>query len=232
METKLNQGSAPEIGESERRRSRTPDDIWGDEDSELESTRMTKDEGRSNENGSAVKKRKVDSSENLGEAGDAASHVPNASNSVKPKQKSGPFIDESDSEDELEAFNNVEEPLAVSEETGARPLTNGEHTTNATTETRAHLSGVGPSSLVSEVTPHVEDDEFANFDNEEDDEATGKSHLDEILEEHEKEQGDAFDTPDESPACVERDESSFGGVSTCPICQMSLVCLNELVHDF
>lgn len=96
--------------EPERARSRTPDYFWGNGDSD---SLFDTGEKRFNESDSAVKRRKVDV-EVTGENGNGSDL--NAPKPPKP-QRSGPFIDESDSEDDLGVFNDIEEPsLAITKE--------------------------------------------------------------------------------------------------------------------
>ena len=193
-------------GESERARSRTPDDIWGEDEEEG----IEKDVGegdRYNETGSAMKKRKVspvfeennDGKEEDEKSGNHAQRAP-----TKPPKTSGPFIDESDSEEEdLDAFREVEEtPISGTLNTkgdkeGKEDNSNSDHEASR----RASPNGIPP--LVREATSHIEDDEYANFDD-----------LDE---------GEEFLEP-LSPAGNECEEEAV-----CPICQSSLVGLGEMV---
>lgn len=183
-------------GESERARSRTPDDIWGEDE----------EGGRYNETGSAVKKRKVssvfeendDKKEEDEKPGNHEQRAP-----AKPPKTSGPFIDESDSEEEdLDAFREVEEvptseTLNTEDKEGTKDNPNSDHEASR----RASPNDIPP--LVREATSHIEDDEYANFDD-----------LDE---------GEEFLEP-LSPAGNECEEEAV-----CPICQSSLVGLGEIV---
>lgn len=144
-----------------RSRSRTPDDFWGEGE---ENSGKEKDEERYNENGSAVKRRRTgDSStsslaENEGDGKGEVNEkegVENKSESrAKPKTKiSGPFIDESDSEEDLDAFREVDVDETV---------------TSATDEPKSNTDGSDQSTpdippLVREATSHI-DEEYANFD--------------------------------------------------------------------
>ena len=121
-----------------RSRSRTPDDIWGETET-----------GRFNENESSVKRQKTgESTESLFED-DEDDGKGNKIGSKQPKsnaKQSGPFIDESDSE---------EEDLGVFGELEDTPATNTENSEIERT--------VDMPSPVREVTSYIEDEE-TNFD--------------------------------------------------------------------
>lgn len=138
--------------ERSRSRSRTPDDFWGEEE-------------RYNENGPAVKRRRTGDlsmlslveDEGDGKGGDkekeAAGDNPASRAKPKPKAKtSGPFIDESDSEEDLDAFREVDVEETV---------------TSATDEPKPNTDGpdqpTPDTPLVREATSHI-DEEYANFD--------------------------------------------------------------------
>lgn len=102
--------------ERSRSRSRTPDDFWGEGE---EDAGKEGDEERFNENGSAVKRRRTGDSSSLslvedgedgkGEDNGKEGAGDKSESRAKPKAKiSGPFIDESDSEEDLDAFREVE----------------------------------------------------------------------------------------------------------------------------
>lgn len=146
--------------ERSRSRSRTPDDFWG----EGEDGAGEEDEERYNENGSAVKRRRTGDSSSLSVVEDEGDRkrednekegVEDKSKShPKPKAKtSGPFIDESDSEEDLDAFREVDVKETV---------------TSATDELKSNTDGPDQSTpdtppLVREATSHI-DEEYANFD--------------------------------------------------------------------
>lgn len=192
--------------ESERARSRTPDDIWGEDEEEG----MGKDVGerdRYNETGSAVKKRKVssvfeDNEDEKEEDEKTGNHERRAP--AKPPKTSGPFIDESDSEEEdLDAFREVEE-VPTSETLNTKEGKEGQEDnpdSDHEASRRASPNDIPP--LVREATSHIEDDEYANFD--------------ELYE------GEEFIEP-LSPVGNECEEEAV-----CPICQSSLVGLGEMV---
>lgn len=214
----------------ERERSPTPtaDDIWGTGEDNDSGILKEHGEERFNENGSAVKRRRVDSSSPEKTVGDAT----NGSKSSKPKQSSGPFIEDSDSEDDLGLYKEVEEPSTVAakaEETNA----NGDSTGVDTLETEERPIGLAPPSLVREAMSNVEDDEFPNFDDVEDGEfQEEEGSLEHPLEEDEKEQDhDVYDPKNNSPGMAECEERG-NEVAVCPICQGSLAKLKELVRCF
>lgn len=192
--------------ESERARSRTPDDIWGEDEEEG----IEKDVGegdRYNETGSAVKKRKVasvfeendDKKEEDEKPGNHEQRAP-----AKPSKTSGPFIDESDSEEEdLDAFREVEE-IPTSETLNAEGKKGTKDSPNSDPEASRRASPNDIPPLVREATSHIGDDEYANFDD---------------LDEGEEEFLEPL-----SPAGNECEEEAV-----CPICQSSLVGLGEMV---
>jgi hypothetical protein len=159
------------------------------------------------ENGTPIKRRKVDSSLPDGsESQSAASTVP-------PSKQSGPFIDESDSEGEdLSAFQEVEEGFTAPAKEDS-----------ATFYAHERRSPVDVPPLVREATSHVDDDEYAGFDDAEEHEFREEESLEPLVDEECRLDKDGpnniLDTPDE--------ESN--GVDICPICQRSLVGLNEEV---
>lgn len=99
-----------------RERSKTPDDFWEESPSGLGTVR---DEDRYNENeGYGVKKRKV--SHGGGDTGEWSLSTTNEPNSLskekvsqKAKKRHGPFIDDSDSEDELDIIRRDVFPVPV-----------------------------------------------------------------------------------------------------------------------
>ncbi|KAI9935045.1 hypothetical protein AWENTII_005401 [Aspergillus wentii] len=200
-----------------RERSKTPDDIWG-EDEGL-------DDDRYHENGSANKKRKVDSPSvsNATEDGSKPSHTPVP---AKSRHTSGPFIDESDSEDDLGVFGEVDE-LSKAPGKGDKP---GKEPTGVDDEKsdKEEASAVDIPPLVREATSHIEDDEFANFDDLGEEEFRDEELLEPLGEEEEREQPCGFDLYDSNDLVEEGEfEEGSGEVADCPICQTSLAGLNE-----
>ncbi|OJJ46230.1 hypothetical protein ASPZODRAFT_2077702 [Penicilliopsis zonata CBS 506.65] len=202
----------------DRPRSNTPDDIWSVEEPD---TRDLEDGARFNENNSVVKKRKVESSEEphtdsppAKQSGKSESGV--TSETAKSKQRNGPFIDESDSEEDLQELRDLESPLSVP----------GRSTRQSTAiDNRPSAARTPP--LVREATSHAGDDEFAVFDD------TGESgFLDQPWEFEEARIPDvsAFDAIDDYTS--EYQEDYYGGgpeedARVCPICQFDMSSLNE-----
>ncbi|KAF4220655.1 hypothetical protein CNMCM8980_001610 [Aspergillus fumigatiaffinis] len=150
------------IPDSRDSRSRTPDDIWGDEDGK-EDVLESEDE-RYNENGNSVKRRKVDSSSAI-DQGD----VPRPCKPPKVRQVSGPFIDESDSEDDLGDDLGAFKEIDQGKPSFKRTVTgNEEKSPTSSVDVNPALkeqpSAVAAPSLVREATSYGGDDEFANFD--------------------------------------------------------------------
>lgn len=207
---------------TERARSQTPEDIWGENEDFMEP-----DGARYNENGQPSKRRKVDSPDasNNEEADDVRKPVKS-----KPAKKSnsGPFIDESDSEDDMEAYRELKEtsptiPDAIHNDQS--PALNDEPSTKS-------LSTQPPlSPPVRDATNDANDDELANFDDIEDgDELVGEEFRDRPWNDQEDEEGQRTElgmiTPYDSNDSNNFDTESEG-VSTCPICQTALAGFNE-----
>ncbi|KAJ5817407.1 DNA repair metallo-beta-lactamase [Penicillium robsamsonii] len=262
---------------SERERSLTPD-FWGDNE---ESLKM--DDKRYNESDSAVKRRKFDSPGtpvNETQQPDAESKITKASApaSTKTQKRSGPFIDESDSEDDMEAYRELHEttpstrevtnetlPKAQSRTTKApasaptkTPKRSGpfidesdseddveayrelHETTPATRDATDTLkmdkivathrtSEPTPPPLVRSTTSNADNDEYANFDDiEEEDELIEEEFRNRPWEGEEQEQQiDLEVDPDKDLNDCSGVEDVDGEVRTCPICQMVLKDLNE-----
>lgn len=184
-------------------RSPTPDDIWEED----EESAGKKEMERCYENGPSVKRRKTQEStesteslfkDNEGNMTRNDEPVPDHAKN-KPKH-SGPFIDESDSEDDLDAFREVDH---IPGTTG-----NGEESLWNNTE-RHEIQEQAPDipPLVREDTNYIEDDEYANFDDL-DEEGMQEESLGPL-----------------SPAGNECEEEAV-----CPICQTSLDGLSEMVY--
>ncbi|KAK4861891.1 hypothetical protein LT330_003926 [Penicillium expansum] len=210
---------------SERERSLTPD-IWGDDEEFLKL-----DAQRYNESDTAVKRRKVDSP---GNPVDEKQQPDTESKTTKPptptptpvpaktQKRSGPFIDESDSEDDMEAYRELHEPT---------PATKG--VTNETLQmdkivATERTSEPTPPPLVRAATSNADNDEYANFDDIEEDELIGEEFRNRPWEGEEQEQEiDLEVDPDKDLNDCSGVEDIEGGVSTCPICQSVLKSLNE-----
>lgn len=197
-------------------RSRTPENIWGEGDDFL-----GRDDQRLNEHESSVKRRKVDSPNDLNQDG-LSDSKPKTAKSVPTKSAaSGPFIDESDSEDDIDAYHEVEEAPPV-------PLT----THNAQTSPIKDDPDAEPPAdlppLVREDTSHVEYDENADFDDLEEDEPVGEEFRERPWED--EEQDLRFDDNDEIGLDGTDSTSNDDSVNTCPLCQKALTGLNETVR--
>ncbi|KAL3467298.1 DNA repair metallo-beta-lactamase-domain-containing protein [Aspergillus heterothallicus] len=197
-----------------RSRSRSPDDIWGEEVNGERGEEVG--EERFNEAGSAVKRRKIEDSETRTE--------PEEKKVVtKVKKVSGPFIDESDSEDDgLDAFKDSgygEEPTpSKTEETDEKEL--GICDDDHTAKKCAFAADVPP--LVREATSHIQDDEYPDFDDiDGDEEGDFLGIADE--EEMRKRETFGFDTNDTS---AEFDDFPHEAPA-CPLCQGNLDGFDE-----
>ncbi|KAL2843327.1 DNA repair metallo-beta-lactamase-domain-containing protein [Aspergillus pseudoustus] len=205
--------------ERSRSMSRSPDDIWGEEMGVSGSTEAG--EERYNEAGSTVKRQKVESSESKTEA--------DRKGVVKTKKVSGPFIDESDSEDEgLDAFKdsgygdgNVSSTTMKIEETGVKELgTETPFDEDHTARKRVFAADVPP--LVREATSHLQDDEDPDFDDiDGDEEGDFLGIADE--EEMRKRETFGFDANDTSAEFDDFPDEA----PTCPVCQGSLEGIDE-----
>ncbi|KAL5002984.1 cytochrome P450-domain-containing protein [Aspergillus recurvatus] len=204
--------------QTERERSRSPD-IWGerdgDEEKEGAGAAGFPEEGvdRYNERGSAVKRRKIDSvSPCAGSAKEVVSKV---------QKVSGPFIDESDNEDEgLEAFRDFRDGEAdVSPGKGVKE---SEAPSDEDQTARKHDFAADVPSLVREATSHMLDDEYPDFDDLEADGVEGEG-LDVEDEGVINGETSGFDADDTIAHSVDADEKP-----TCPVCQGSLDSFDEL----
>ncbi|KAJ9210616.1 hypothetical protein DTO166G4_7759 [Paecilomyces variotii] len=201
-----------------RGRSRTPDDdLWGEREDE-----------RFNENHAAVKRRRTQEASSLEEESKedvTAKEITPVS--IKAKKNNGPFIDESDSEDDLEAFREV---VDVPDESTSKPKSDGELVFGAAAgdiSPKDESSDTPPLAaerppLVREATSHIEDDEFADFDDLEEDEFRGEDFLEGQWTEEQKDlELRGYETPETSGA-GETNEDTNNEIPTCPICQASL----------
>ncbi|KAJ6134720.1 hypothetical protein N7523_001042 [Penicillium sp. IBT 18751x] len=203
------QQTTSEASTNGRPRSRTPEDIWGDDDGFLK-----EDDHRYNENGSSSKRRKIDTplapvkTEDVSKAAKSSAQVNAAT--------SGPFIDESDSEDDMEAYREVEEMSPA-------PVTTTNDQLFALDDDPAMDSPAEQPPVVREVMSLTDNDEYANFDDIEEDEPVGE----EFREGPWEDQGglrldDLNDVEDMNGLDITTD----AGV-TCPICQEVLAGLSE-----
>ncbi|KAJ9223928.1 hypothetical protein DTO027B5_507 [Paecilomyces variotii] len=201
-----------------RGRSRTPDDdLWEEREDE-----------RFNENHAAVKRRRIQEASSLEEESKEDVTAKDITPvSIKAKKNNGPFIDESDSEDDLEAFREV---VDVPDESTSKPKSDGELVFGAAAgdiSPKDESSDTPPLAaerppLVREATSHIEDDEFADFDDLEEDEFRGEDFLEGQWTEEQKDlELRGYETPETSGA-GETNEDTNNEIPTCPICQASL----------
>ncbi|PKX99352.1 DNA cross-link repair protein PSO2 [Aspergillus novofumigatus IBT 16806] len=217
------------ILDSRESRSRTPDDIWGDEDGKEDV--LEPENERYNENGNSVKRRKVDSSPAVDQGDDSRPSKP-----TKARQVSGPFIDESDSDEDLDddlgAFGEIDQGEPSFKRTVA-----GDEEKSPTSSVdvnpalKEQPSAVAAPSLVREATSYAGDDEFANFDDIEDDNfLEDDNSLDPFYaDEDAGEKADFLDSNvmDDSLGINDVSECSGDEGPICPICQSDLSGLSE-----
>jgi DNA cross-link repair 1A protein len=207
--------------ERSRSRSRSPDDIWDEGMGATEST--STGEERFNETGSAVKRRKV-------EASAAERDTEGKKEASKAKKVSGPFIDESDSEDdELDVFKDsgYSEGPITSNPTNTETKVKDTVTTTPTDEdeetARKRVFAADVPPLVREATSHMQDDDYPDFDDIDEDEEGDFLDIadEEEMRKHETldfdTNADIDDSTDDTPAC--------------PVCQGSLKGFDEGVSD-
>lgn len=201
-----------------RARSRTPEDIWDEGDDFL-----GPDDTQYREQTSSTKRRKVGSPVEKGTS-DKNSKPMGSSTTVKAVA-SGPFIDESDSEDDMGAYREVEETSIV------QGVTKDEHPPRDNHDpTVPSIEHAQQSPLVRDATRYA-NDEPVIFDDLEEDELVGDEFRERPGEADELERGtyddvnvmiDMYDSPNFDPTTEE-------GVYTCPICQKTLADLNTTV---
>lgn len=207
---------------SERERSLTPD-FWGDDDESLKP-----DAKRYNESDTAVKRQKVESpgsSVNETQQPDTESKTEKAPTPppAKTQKRSGPFIDESDSEDDMEAYRELHETTPA-----IRDMPNGTLQMDKIVATE-RTSESTPPPLVRAATSNADNDENANFDDiEEEDELIGEEFRNRPWGgEEQEEQIDLEIDSDKDLNDCSGVEDVEGEVSTCPICQIVLKGFNE-----
>ncbi|KAL1855564.1 hypothetical protein Plec18167_004097 [Paecilomyces lecythidis] len=206
-----------------RGRSKTPDDdIWGEQQDD-----------RFNETENSVKRRRVQEESSLDEKSkDDAASKETTPVSAKPKKNNGPFIDESDSEDDLEAFREVADVPAASDSKSKPNNEDDFDVAPADVEPANHqLSSMPPLAaerppLVREATSHIEDDEFADFDDIEEDEFRGEDFLEgPWIEGQTGSEFGGYETPETSGAG--ETNGDMNETPSCPICQASLGGLSD-----
>lgn len=198
---------------SDRARSRTPENIWVEGDDFLEP-----DDPRFNEYGSSVKRQKVDSFKESVEKSQSNA----GSKSVKPARaktaSNGPFIDESDSEEDMDVYREPDEPSPL-------PTNTNSGQRSPAKDTPASDTPAAPPPLVREVTSHAEDDEFANFDDLEEEELVGEEFRERPW--GDEEPGLRFDDDDADD--LNGTNTTDASVNACPICEKALTRLSETV---
>lgn len=211
---------------NENSRSPTPD-IWGGHEEFLKP-----DDPRYNENDSAIKRRKVDlptPSVDETQVPEAELKTTKAPPPVKTQNRSGPFIDESDSEDDMEAYREIDDntlPTSDLTDSKSRPMEKPVEI-NAATEDDSELT---PSTSVRAATNNADNDEYANFDDIEEDELIGEEFRNRPWESEEQEREiDPAVDPDNDINDCSGVEDIDGGVNKCPICQTTLKGSNETV---
>ncbi|KAJ5999688.1 DNA repair metallo-beta-lactamase [Penicillium waksmanii] len=208
--TRIDKGAATDT--SERTRSRTPDDIWGDETETSDA-----DELRYHEKASSVKRQKVESPE-------APVDIPRLDVSTTPKDSvsakktnKGPFIDESDSEDDMDAYRDLNEASPAPSETnnGTPSLMNDELSKD--------LAESEQPPPVRDATTSAGNEGYVNFDELEEEEFIGEEFLDKPWEDSDTERpGNGLEFDDVNDPI--NDESNS---VSCPICQTALVGHSE-----
>lgn len=210
---------------SEKPRSPTPD-IWGDDEEFLK-----QDDEKYNLS-SAAKRRKVDTpsiSTDEIQKPDVGPIPIKSPGSTKQQKRSGPFIDESDSEDDMEAFRDIQEtnpPTIDSKVDEALPIDN-------TVDAERSPESTPPPS-VRAATNNTDHEEYANFDDlEEEDELIAEEFRNRPWEAEEQEQQINLDIEPgkDDNDCSGVEEPVEGEVSTCPICQRALKGFNETVSN-
>ena len=202
----------------DRARSATPEDIWGND----EGSQKLQD-SRYNEQESSLKRRKVSSPVST----DGIMETENKTRPAPVKASNGPFIDESDSEDDAESYRELQETLSPSlvQPTQLSPI-NGAAAKNPSAD---H----GHPPFVREATNYAEDYEFTNFDDLDEDELEREEFREQPWE---HELGDDLEQgiDDEGEQPINMSEPCNGYTMhrsqiSCPVCQKELAGLGETV---
>lgn len=208
---------------SEQERSPTPD-IWGDDEESPEA-----DDQRYNESDSAVKRRKVESPSTSADEAQQTEAEPATTKAPAPpkiQKRSGPFIDESDSEDDMEAYREIEENNVL-----ITDVTNNEPSPIDKMVSTERPSESAPPPLVRAATNDANNDEHANFDDlEEEDELIGEESRNWPWEGEEEtlEVDLELDAQKDLKECSGAEDIDRE-VTTCPICDTALKGFNETV---
>ncbi|KAJ5766004.1 uncharacterized protein N7511_003620 [Penicillium nucicola] len=207
-------------------RSPSPD-IWGGDEEFL------KDDDQFFNGDSGAKRRKVDSrnAESV-HLPTADSNTVNAPPPSKIQNRSGPFIDESDSEDDMEVYRDIQETTPVTHENPATDVRKREALPMDQPKTpTAPQSHPSPPPSVRAATNNADNDEDRNFDDIEDDDLIGvfgEESRERPWETEEQEQQSGFyaDAIDSNEYLGP--EQTEDGVRMCPICQTALSGLNQM----
>jgi DNA cross-link repair 1A protein len=205
-----------------RARSRSPANIWGENDDD---DFFNADDPRYNETDSSVKRRKVNSPDAANDRQQSDNGPESANPPTSKKPTSGPFIDESDSEEDMDAYKDLEDTSPTLEHTTLRERVPINNDTAASERSSAFAS----PNLVREETSHAGNDEPADFDDLEEDEFVGEEFRERPWEDEEQEvsiDGVARD----SDSCSGIDQGAGEEVAVCPICQVTLPKLDETVR--
>lgn len=203
---------------NDRVRSATPDDIWedGNEPQGLGDSRFNEEE-------SSVKRRKV----SLPESAKESSETEKPAKPAPKKQSNGPFIDESDSEDDIDAYKELQEtsPSAPVQPIQLSPI-NGDSAGDLPAD-------LEQPPLVREATNHAEDYECTNFDDLEEDELVGEEFREGPWDQEDengdeqvmKQEWETFDDINDTHEKTTDDDLQV----SCPVCQHNLKGLSEIV---
>ncbi|KAJ5475344.1 DNA cross-link repair protein pso2/snm1 [Penicillium diatomitis] len=209
-----------------RSRSRTPDDIWGDAEDLL-----PPNDSRDAEDEQSAKRRKMDSPDSK----DGNTETGDRPKTTKPKAAAssinGPFIDESDSEEDLPNYHEITDtPPAVLPAMSTNVISPPQE--ESPTNRLANQPPLSPSPLVRDVTTDGNDFGTADFDDiEEGDELIGEEFRERPWDDEDDEQahGVRFGmmAPNDYEDALNVDPDKEGSVTTCPICQQALANFTE-----
>lgn len=208
---------------SEKARSPTPD-IWGDDEEFIK-----QDDEQNNENESAAKRRKVDTQSNPVDEEQNPYVGPKTIKPLaptKPRNQTGPFIDESDCEDDMEVFSEIRGPSPTTScSVNGEPLPVNNKIADAT-----HLPEPTTPPLVRATTCNVDHEEYANFDDPEDeDELIAEEFRNRAWEAEEQYQHIDLDIGSENDSEERVKEAVKDEINACPICQTVMEDYNEAV---
>lgn len=207
---------------SEKPRSPTPD-IWGDDEGFIK-----RDDEQNNENGSAAKRRKVDTQSNPADKEQNPYVEPKTIKPFAPtksRNQTGPFIDESDCEDDMEVFSEIQEPSP----TTSHPV-NGEPLPVSNMADATHFPEPTTPPLVRATTCNADNEEYANFDDPEDeDELIAEEFRNRVWEAEEQYQHIDLDIRSEKDSEERVEEAIKDEINTCPICQTVMENYNQAV---